>query len=62
VSKTALDAEMDNYFKAKDVPTKPAKAKGTLDAEFARAAGQPVPDSFQEESAETVEDIGVLSS
>lgn len=61
VSKSALDAEMDNYFKAKEsVPSKPKTNGSSLsDSELARAAGQPVPDSFQEES---VEDIGVLNS
>jgi hypothetical protein len=60
VSKTALDADMDNYFKARDAPTKPPKAHRDTDAiELARAAGQPVPEAFQDES---VEDIGVLNS
>jgi len=61
VSKTALDADMDNYFKARE-PVKPAKSNGVLDAAELARAGQPVPESFQEESAETVEDIGVLNS
>jgi len=61
VSKTALDADMDNYFKAKAAPTKSTKSNGLDAAELARA-GQPVPESFQEELTETVEDIGVLNS
>jgi len=62
MSKTALDADMDNYFKAKSVPLKPSKSNGALDAAELARAGQPVPESFQEELTETVEDIGVLNS